>query len=69
MENTHYKMLERKIDELISLCNELKRENGELKAKENSWAREKKSLLEKTELAKTRVENMITRLKALEQES
>jgi cell division protein ZapB len=44
----------------------VKNENKSLKTKQDSLVREKAKLLEKTTLAKTRVEAMITRLKAME---
>lgn len=69
MDKAHFKRLERKIDELLDLCQDLKRENTELKARESAWLQERHVLVEKTELAKGRVAAMITRLKALEQES
>jgi cell division protein ZapB len=47
----------------------VKNENSSLKIKQESLVREKAKLLEKTTLARTRVEAMITRLKAMEQGS
>lgn len=69
MEDQQLKQLERKIDELITLSQMLSHENAQFRAKESAWLQERKGLIEKTEIARTRVENMITRLKALEQES
>jgi cell division protein ZapB len=69
MDRTQFKIIERKVDELIALCEELQLENRELKAKEHSWARERKELSDKNELAKQRLTHMISRLKSLEQES
>ena len=62
------KDVEAKLDELISLCNRLEKENATLKAKEESWRQERTRLLEKNEIARTRVEAMINRLKNLESE-
>ena len=53
--------LEAKIDELINLCEELERKHATLE-------QDRTRLLEKNELAKSKVEAMIMRLKALEQE-
>jgi len=63
------KAVEKKIDELIQLCEQLNRENQALKASASSWQQERESLLEKTNLARNKVESMIQRLRALEQES
>lgn len=61
--------LERKIDDLLRLCARLGRENRALKAQQNAWTIERARLIEKNELAKQRVEAMISRLKALESDS
>ena len=60
--------LEEKIDELIFLCDELERKHTILQADRDTWLQERNRLLEKNELAKTKVEAMIMRLKSLEQE-
>ncbi len=60
------KKLEAMLDQLIEQYNHLKNENSTLKTKQDSLVREKAKLLEKTSLARTRVEAMITRLKAME---
>lgn len=69
MADTPVKAVEKKIDELIQLCEQLNRENQTLKANATSWQQERESLLEKTNLARNKVESMIQRLRALEQES
>lgn len=58
--------LEDKLNRLIRLCERLDKENKSLREKESDWARERTRLIEKNELARTRVEAMITRLKNLE---
>jgi len=60
--------LERKINELIELCQALSRENRALRSRQHSWSAERAKLIEKNELAKTKVESMISRLKSLEQD-
>lgn len=60
------KLLEEKLEALIQLYNTVKEENRSLKAKQEELVREKAKLLEKTSQVKTRVEAMITRLKAME---
>jgi cell division protein ZapB len=60
------KELEDKLDQLIIRYNSVKNENNSLKVKQEALVREKAKLLEKTTLAKTRVEAMISRLKSME---
>lgn len=60
--------LEEKIDELIFLCDELERKHTVMQTDRDTWLQERNRLLEKNELAKTKVEAMIMRLKSLEQE-
>lgn len=69
MDDQQLKALARKIDDLIQLCGKLEQENRQLKTAAGSWQQEREQLIEKTEVARGRVESMITRLKALEQES
>lgn len=69
MPDSSLKTLEQKIDDLIGLCADLNRENFSLKADAFSWEQEKQDLLDKNELAKSKVQGMISRLKALEQDS
>lgn len=60
--------MEQKIDRLINLCARLQTENQNLRTRENNLLKERSKLLEKNEMARSRVENMITRLKALDSE-
>jgi cell division protein ZapB len=66
MADIHLKTLEQKIDELISLCSELNRENQGLKADSAGWHRERQDLIDKNELARTKVEAMLDRLRTME---
>ncbi|WP_439134377.1 TIGR02449 family protein [Pseudomaricurvus sp.] len=68
--------LEEKLDQLIELCGRLNEENGQLrqevnasKVRESDWQVERARLVEKNELAKNRVEAMISRLKSLEEQA
>ena len=63
------KAFENKLDQLFNKYTDVKNENSSLKIKQETLAQEKAQLLEKTTLARTRVEAMITRLKAMEQSS
>jgi cell division protein ZapB len=58
--------LEQRVEELIHACTYLKDENKSLRARQDSLVAERAALIEKTELARTRVEAMITRLKSME---
>jgi cell division protein ZapB len=69
MPDSLLKTLEQRIDDLINLCAALNSENAALKADANSWLDERQRLLDKNELAKTKVEAIISRLKSMEQDS
>lgn len=69
MDILQIKALEQKTDDLIGLCEQLSRENRHLKAEVYNWHKEREQLVKKTELARTKVEAMISRLKSLEQGS
>jgi len=59
--------LERQVDELIRLCRQLREENASLRVRQDHLVAERAELVEKTELARGRVESMITRLRAMEE--
>lgn len=58
--------LEQKLDSLIALCDQLHTDNRRLRERESTLLRERSQLLEKNELARSRVEAMISRLKSLD---
>lgn len=60
--------LEKRIDELIALCDELESNYRAIETDRENWAQERTSLLEKNEMAKAKIEAMIMRLKSLEQD-
>lgn len=60
--------LENKIESLIAYCEQLSRENKALRNQQGAWTTERANLIEKNELAKSKVESMIVRLKSLEQD-
>jgi cell division protein ZapB len=66
MADNPLKELENKIEELISLCKELNRENRALKEEVASWRDERRDLMDKNELARSKVEAMINRLRTME---
>ena len=65
-EELELKQLEARVEELIQTCASLKDENHSLRQHQDSLVNERSKLIEKTELARIRVEAMINRLKAME---
>lgn len=63
---TDLQQLEQRIDELIDTVGLLKHENTNLRHQKDKLVTERSQLLEKTELARSRVEGMISRLRSLE---
>ena len=63
------KRLEKRLDDLVSTCKQLKEENSSLKGRQDSLIAERATLLQKNEQVRGRVEAMITRLKSMEQAS
>jgi cell division protein ZapB len=66
MDNDNLTKLEQRIDELISACRRLSEENHTLKSGQQNLSEEHARLVEKTQVARARIESMIGRLKALE---
>ena len=60
--------LEKRIDELIELCDELESKHGAMETDRKNWMQERTRLLEKNEMTKAKIEAMIIRLKSLEQD-
>lgn len=58
--------LETQVDDLIQTCDQLTDENRALRDQQSTLVAERASLIEKSELARSRVEAMIARLKAME---
>ena len=58
--------IEEKINELISLCDSLKKENRLLRKKQSDWTKEKRLLLMRNDNARQKIEAMIERLKTME---
>lgn len=67
MEVYQLQQLSEKVDKLIQKCQQLEADNGRLKQMQDDWQKERMSLLQKNDLARTKVEAMILRLKSLEQ--
>lgn len=58
--------LETQLAELLRLCERLKSENHSLRDQQDLLSSERAALIEKNEMARSRVEAMITRLKGME---
>ncbi|KFX71191.1 hypothetical protein TMS3_0104460 [Pseudomonas taeanensis MS-3] len=69
MEDADLHALTTKLDLLIQRVEQLKANNRLLLANEKAWRVERAHLIEKNEMARHKVESMISRLKALEQDS
>lgn len=67
MSDTSFNTLEGKVDALIQLCDDMKKENQLLRDDRHNWEHERKTLIEKNQLARTRLEKVLQRLKSLEQ--
>ncbi len=61
--------IERKLEVLIEQAHSLARENQTLRENERRWLEDRARLIEKNDLARTRVEAMISRLKSLESQA
>ena len=61
------KRLEKRVDALVQVCDQLQDENRSLKQRQDSLTAERANLLQKNEQVRARVEAMIGRLKAMEQ--
>jgi cell division protein ZapB len=61
------KRLEKRVDALVKVCDQLQDENKSLKQRQDVLTAERATLLQKNEQVRARVEAMIGRLKAMEQ--
>lgn len=66
VESEDLRKLETRIDELINACQRLRDENQALKNEQDEMGEKHSRLMEKTRIARERIETMISRLKALE---
>lgn len=69
MDNENLKKLERRVGDLIDACKGLRESNRNMKTDHEKLTDEHLRLIEKTQIARTRIEAMIGRLKALERGS
>ncbi|HXK55996.1 MAG TPA: TIGR02449 family protein [Gammaproteobacteria bacterium] len=63
---TGLKILESRIDELLKIVDKLTQNNRALMLKQERLIAERADLIDKTDMARIRVESMITRLKSME---
>ena len=68
MEKDAIQQLELQVDELLRASRRLREENMLLKSQQTAWLAERTELVEKTDLARSRIENMVGRLKELDEE-
>ncbi|WNW12821.1 TIGR02449 family protein [Pseudomonas sp. DTU_2021_1001937_2_SI_NGA_ILE_001] len=69
MPDTDLQALMNRLELLLERVEQLKSQNAFLLAQEKSWREERAHLIEKNEIARQKVESLISRLKALEQDS
>ncbi len=67
MEVSQLQQLSDKIDRLINRCKHLEADNSALREMQEDWQQERMKLLQKNDLARSKIEAMISRLKSLEQ--
>lgn len=67
-EQEQLQQLEQRVEELLSLSARLRQENEMLSSREGKLLEERADLLKKNDVARAKVEAIITRLKSLEQE-
>jgi len=60
------KQLELRVDELLRTLDRVREENRMLRQRQQDYSSERANLIEKNEVAKSRVEAMINRLKSME---
>ena len=61
------KRLEKRVDALVDVCDQLQNENQSLRQRQDTLTTERATLLQKNEQVRASVEAMIGRLKAMEQ--
>ncbi len=69
MAESEISKLEKCVDDLIDFCDQLSTENTLLRERQNVLVEERARLIEKAELARSRVETMLVRLKTMEMEA
>lgn len=68
MDKNPIQQLEQQLDELLRTSRRLREENLLLRTQQAAWLSERAQLVEKTEVARSRIESMVNRLKQLDKE-
>ncbi len=68
MDKTPIQQLEQQIDQLLRTGRRLREENLLLRSQQAAWLSERAQLIEKTDIARGRIEKMVSRLKQLDEE-
>ena len=66
MSDLDFKALELKVNQLLTICNELRQQNRQLHDEMQSMRTERAAIIEQKEMARSKVEAMISRLRAME---
>ena len=64
-EKDPFYLLEERVSDLISLSDKLSIENKALRSEQRKWTAERAALLQKNELAKSKIKTVLTRLKGM----
>ena len=64
-EKDPFYLLEKRVADLISLSDKLSIENKALRSEQRKWTAERAALLQKNELAKSKIKTVLTRLKGM----
>ena len=65
LEKEPFELLEDRISDLILLANKLSNENQALRTERKKWITEQAELTKKNELAKSKLESVLSRLKSM----
>ena len=68
MEKDAIEQLEQQVDDLLRASRRARDENMLLKSQQAVWLTERARLVEKTELARSRIDKMVARLKEMDDE-
>lgn len=68
MDKNAIQQLEQQVDELLRTSRRLREENMLLRSQQAAWLTERAQLIEKTDVARGRIEKMVSRLKGLDSE-
>ena len=68
MEKDELQQLEKQVDDLLRVSRRMREENMLLKSQQSAWLTERTKLIERTDLARGRIDKMVERLKDLDSE-